>query len=239
MAMTDPDVQRMQAAVAASLHQHWALFLTEGIVLLVLGIIAILLPPIATLAVEIVIGWVLLLSGIVGLISTFQNAQRTRILVVAVLGPARNRCRSGAAALAAVGRDFAHLDPHDIPHTRRGCLDHVGLHAQPRFFGALGFDAGERPHRSHFGGHHLLRPAGDRGLGDRSVGGHQSGVRRHRTHLHGAARPHLPYPQARSRLSDQPPWRSARSVEAMDSSQSRNSWTSRRVRCARSGATTK
>jgi uncharacterized membrane protein HdeD (DUF308 family) len=72
MAMTNPDIQRMQAAVAASLHEHWALFLTEGIVLLILGITAILLPPIATLAVEIVIGWVLLVSGIVGLISTFR-----------------------------------------------------------------------------------------------------------------------------------------------------------------------
>jgi uncharacterized membrane protein HdeD (DUF308 family) len=72
MATTNPDIQRMQAAVAASLHQHWGLFLTEGIVLLVLGIIAILLPPLATLAVEIVIGWVLLLSGIVGLISSFK-----------------------------------------------------------------------------------------------------------------------------------------------------------------------
>ncbi len=72
MAITNPDIQRMQAAVSASLHQHWALFLTEGIVLLILGITAILLPPIATLAVEIVIGWVLLVSGIVGLISTFR-----------------------------------------------------------------------------------------------------------------------------------------------------------------------
>jgi uncharacterized membrane protein HdeD (DUF308 family) len=58
--------------VAGSLHQHWRLFLTEGIVLLLLGLGAILIPPLATFAVEILIGWVLLLSGVVGLISTWR-----------------------------------------------------------------------------------------------------------------------------------------------------------------------
>ncbi len=40
--------------------------------LLVLGILAIVVPPIATIAVEILIGWLLLVSGIVGLIATFR-----------------------------------------------------------------------------------------------------------------------------------------------------------------------
>jgi uncharacterized membrane protein HdeD (DUF308 family) len=62
----------VQAAVAASLKQHWRTFLIEGIVLLVLGLLAIIVPPIATLAVEILIGWLLLASGIIGLISTFR-----------------------------------------------------------------------------------------------------------------------------------------------------------------------
>ena len=43
----------------------------EGIVLVLLGVAAIALPPLATVAVEIVIGWLLLVSGLVGLISTF------------------------------------------------------------------------------------------------------------------------------------------------------------------------
>jgi uncharacterized membrane protein HdeD (DUF308 family) len=72
MTTTTAEIEQMRAAVATSLHQHWSLFLTEGIVLLILGIAAILLPPIATFAVEIIIGWVLLASGIVGLISTLR-----------------------------------------------------------------------------------------------------------------------------------------------------------------------
>lgn len=89
MSTNKPDMERIQAAVATSLHAHWALFLVEGIVLLILGVAAIALPLVATVAVAIVIGWVLLLSGIVGLISTFRMRRAPGFwwsLVSAVLG---------------------------------------------------------------------------------------------------------------------------------------------------------
>jgi len=66
------DINRIQAAVSTSLHAHWQLFFFEGLVLLCLGAAAIVLPLIATVAVEILIGWLLLISGIVGLIATFR-----------------------------------------------------------------------------------------------------------------------------------------------------------------------
>ena len=69
--MTQPDIEQVRQAVATSLHEHWVLFLVEGIILVVLGLIAIVVPPIATLAVELLFGWLFLLSGIVGLITTF------------------------------------------------------------------------------------------------------------------------------------------------------------------------
>jgi len=53
------------------LHEHWVLFLVEGIVLLILGGIAVAIPPLATLAFTIFFGWLILISGIVGLITTF------------------------------------------------------------------------------------------------------------------------------------------------------------------------
>jgi uncharacterized membrane protein HdeD (DUF308 family) len=71
MTMNQPNIEQIQRAVAASLHEHWVLFLVEGIVLVVLGLIAIVVPPIATLAVEILFGWLFLISGIAGLITTF------------------------------------------------------------------------------------------------------------------------------------------------------------------------
>jgi uncharacterized membrane protein HdeD (DUF308 family) len=57
--------------VNASLHDHWLLYFIEGIVLFVLGFAAIALPPIATLATTILFGWLFLISGIVGLVTTF------------------------------------------------------------------------------------------------------------------------------------------------------------------------
>src|SRR3984957_10509428 len=73
MATNPADLDRLQSAVANSLHAHWRLFLAEGIILFILGILAIVVPPIATIAVEVLIGWLLLVSGIVGLISTFRT----------------------------------------------------------------------------------------------------------------------------------------------------------------------
>jgi len=89
MTMNQPDIDKVQRAVAASLHEHWVLFLVEGIVLVVLGLLAIVLQPIATLAVEILFGWLFLISGIVGLVTTFWMRQAPGFwwsLLSAVLG---------------------------------------------------------------------------------------------------------------------------------------------------------
>jgi uncharacterized membrane protein HdeD (DUF308 family) len=65
------DAERMGRTVASAIHEHWVLFLIEGIVLVILGIVAILAPLIATLAFTLLVGWLFLISGIVGLITTF------------------------------------------------------------------------------------------------------------------------------------------------------------------------
>jgi uncharacterized membrane protein HdeD (DUF308 family) len=59
--------------VGTSLHAHWRFFLIEGVVLLVLGLAAIAIPPLATIAVELLIGWLILFSGVIGLIATVRT----------------------------------------------------------------------------------------------------------------------------------------------------------------------
>ena len=71
MTIDQQNAERMGRALAGAIHEHWALFLIEGIILVILGIAAIALPPIATLAFTIIIGWVFLISGVVGLFTTF------------------------------------------------------------------------------------------------------------------------------------------------------------------------
>ena len=58
----------------SALHEHWKLYLAEGILLLVLGALAILVPPIATLAITILFGWLFLISGVVGLGHDIRDA---------------------------------------------------------------------------------------------------------------------------------------------------------------------
>ena len=72
MSMNQPNIAGMQRAVNQALHDHWVLYLVEGVVLLVLGAIAILIPPLATLAATILFGWLFLISGVVGLFTSFM-----------------------------------------------------------------------------------------------------------------------------------------------------------------------
>jgi len=65
---TSDDLRR---DVASAIHAHWGLFLFEGIVLVLLGFAAIVVPVVATLAFTLVIGWLFQISGGVGLVTTF------------------------------------------------------------------------------------------------------------------------------------------------------------------------
>jgi uncharacterized membrane protein HdeD (DUF308 family) len=66
------DADEARAAFSETVRHHWGWFLFEGIVLVVLGILAILVPEVASLAATVFLGWLLLLSGIIGLIATFR-----------------------------------------------------------------------------------------------------------------------------------------------------------------------
>jgi uncharacterized membrane protein HdeD (DUF308 family) len=89
MSTNKADLEKIQSAVSTSLHAHWRLFLFEGIALLILGILAIVVPLIATIAVTVLMGWLLLMSGVVGLIATFRSRGAPGFwwsLISAVLG---------------------------------------------------------------------------------------------------------------------------------------------------------
>ena len=88
MSMNQPSGAGLQA-LASTMHDHWVMFLVEGIILLGLGFLAILIPPLATLGVTILFGWLFLISGVMGLIATFYARQAPGFwwsLISAVLG---------------------------------------------------------------------------------------------------------------------------------------------------------
>ena len=66
------NVSEMQDALKDALKTHWKLFLFQGIVMVILGILAVVWPAVATLAVDIYVGWLFLISGTVGLVAMFS-----------------------------------------------------------------------------------------------------------------------------------------------------------------------
>jgi uncharacterized membrane protein HdeD (DUF308 family) len=73
--MTAQSFDAARDAVGRIVREHWKLFLIEGIILVVLGLLAIAVPMIAGLAVTILFGWLFLISGVVGLVTTFAMRQ--------------------------------------------------------------------------------------------------------------------------------------------------------------------
>jgi len=70
--MTLPDdLQKLQTKMSAAVREHWKAFLFEGILLAILGLAAMIVPPLASLAVTIFLGWMFLVTGIAGLVVTY------------------------------------------------------------------------------------------------------------------------------------------------------------------------
>ncbi len=73
--MTPPiNPDRIEAVLVRAMHRHWRLFLVEGLVLIVLGAGAIIVPPLAGVVATVVLGWILLLAGAVGTVATLRTS---------------------------------------------------------------------------------------------------------------------------------------------------------------------
>ena len=68
-----PSQSEMVEKTRAAIHEHRTWFLIQGIVMIVLGAAAILLPAVATLASAIFVGWLFIIGGVVRLVATFRS----------------------------------------------------------------------------------------------------------------------------------------------------------------------
>ncbi|MBI1261742.1 MAG: HdeD family acid-resistance protein [Rhizobiales bacterium] len=68
-----PDNQKIEAALVRTMHEHWGLFLGEGIIISLLGLGAMLVPFMAGLATTIFLAWLFLLAGGVGLVASYRG----------------------------------------------------------------------------------------------------------------------------------------------------------------------
>lgn len=72
MTSTNPSLTDMQRAIRDAFGVHWRLMMFQGVVMIILGVLAVAAPVIATIAIDIYIGWLFLISGVVGLIALFS-----------------------------------------------------------------------------------------------------------------------------------------------------------------------
>src|SRR5215472_1404471 len=57
----------------AAIHAHWKLVLAQGIVMMVLGFLAVIEPNVATLTVSIFVGWLFFIGGIFRALSVWRS----------------------------------------------------------------------------------------------------------------------------------------------------------------------
>jgi len=62
----------MNRAISGALKAHWRLLLLQGVVMLILGLLAVAVPAAATVVIEIYVGWLFLISGAFGLVAVFS-----------------------------------------------------------------------------------------------------------------------------------------------------------------------
>jgi uncharacterized membrane protein HdeD (DUF308 family) len=72
MTSLNPGYDDMQNAIRDALGAHWRLFMFQGAIMVILGVLAVAAPMAATIVVDIYIGWLFLISGIVGLVALFS-----------------------------------------------------------------------------------------------------------------------------------------------------------------------
>ena len=68
-----PDIEDIRRQMAATIHAHWKLVLAQGIVMMVLGFLAVAEPNVATVAVGIFVGWLFFIGGIFRALSVWHS----------------------------------------------------------------------------------------------------------------------------------------------------------------------
>jgi uncharacterized membrane protein HdeD (DUF308 family) len=66
------ELSDFQNALRTAIRENWKWFVFQGIVMLILGCLAVAEPVIASVAVDIYIGWLFIFSGVLGLVAIFS-----------------------------------------------------------------------------------------------------------------------------------------------------------------------
>jgi uncharacterized membrane protein HdeD (DUF308 family) len=74
------ELSDFQNALRTAMHENWKWFVFQGTVMLILGCLAVAEPVIASVAVDIYIGWLFMFSGVLGLVAMFSARDASAFL---------------------------------------------------------------------------------------------------------------------------------------------------------------
>ena len=71
MTFSNPTARDVRHTLDETMRPYWVLSLVQGVIMMILGFVAVIWPQISTVAVNAYVGWMFLFSGIVGLVVMF------------------------------------------------------------------------------------------------------------------------------------------------------------------------
>jgi uncharacterized membrane protein HdeD (DUF308 family) len=74
------EMDEISREISAAIYTHWQFFLAEGVLMFVLGLLAISLPNLASVAIENLLGWLFLVGGALRIGSTLASRGRPGFL---------------------------------------------------------------------------------------------------------------------------------------------------------------
>lgn len=73
--ITAAEVEKIRSDFSDAVRAHWKAFLIEGVVFLVIGLAAIVLPSLASIAITVLLGWMFVTIGVAGVILSIWARQ--------------------------------------------------------------------------------------------------------------------------------------------------------------------
>jgi uncharacterized membrane protein HdeD (DUF308 family) len=73
MTTRDPTLSELQRTISETIRAHWRLYVFQGVAMIILGVLAIAEPVFATIAVDIYVGWLFIISGALALVAMFST----------------------------------------------------------------------------------------------------------------------------------------------------------------------
>ena len=82
----DPIQEGQQSLGEHVLSEGWGWLLTLGIIFFILGILALGAPYAVSLAVELVLGWILIIGGVISIVGSFSPGRREKFFLILLSG---------------------------------------------------------------------------------------------------------------------------------------------------------